>query len=142
MVSGLLERLAPVAALAPAGAAVGGVALDDLALSALGADAAGTYDAAAGLRFGGRVAGLGLRGAAGGRCGCGLGGGDEAVRVVGQHLQHEGLHHVLHFVDELLRAVFVALNLSELALPQSREFSTLEQFVVNEGNEFLARVGG
>ena len=108
------KRLSERTTFFPARAAVGFASFNDFSLSAKGAGAAGAEAFCfRAILF----------------CGCGGGllafisrvGGcrDVAIGVVVQYLRHNVADHCFHILDESLRLIFFALNLSESLLPKS-----------------------
>ena len=129
------EGLAPSATFAPAGATVGGVALDDLALAALRAFASLAHHLALGLGggIGGRVWDIGR---------FEVGRSDAAVGIVGQHLLHNVGYHLLEFIDKLPSGILVAFDFAEFVFPNAGEFGTFQVFFFDEADELYAGGGG
>ena len=63
------------------------------------------------------------------------------VAVVVQYVLHDLCHLLFQPVDEKLRRVFMVLDVAELLLPDTREFTTGEQLFVNCINELDTRGG-
>ena len=67
-----------------------------------------------------------------------LGAGYSSVTLVGNDLTYYLSDLLLQFVDELLRVVFLCLDVAQFLLPDARQFGTLEQFLADEVYQFDA----
>ena len=75
-------------------------------------------------------------------CGCVVDDGDAAWRIVAEHGEDDIGDHLLQLVEEGACLVLVTLYLSQLLLPSACQLSTLEQVLVDDADEFVARRGG
>lgn len=55
-----------------------------------------------------------------------------AVLVVGKHLAHDVLHHAFQLVDEAGGTVVAVFDFAQLLFPQSGQFCTFQQFLLDE----------
>ena len=146
----LLKRHAIGAALFPAAAAIGSLSLDDVTLSAERADGAFLRfirSCGCGLFF------LFLAGCF--RLGCSLCLGRFHLLQVGigkhchatiarirHHLLYDFRYLGLQFLDELLGIVCLMFDVAQFLLPDTRQFTAFQQFLMDEVDEFDACRGG
>ena len=148
----LFDRDAELAAILPFATAIGGLALDDMALATEWTDLTnqgiGAYfrDGGGGNlngitggfllgRFFGRslLAGWFLLQVLIGRD------GDMAVAVVGKHLVDDIVDLGLEFGDELSWIIFFVFDIAEFLFPDTRQCTALEEFLVDGIDEFDTR---
>lgn len=63
---------------------------------------------------------------------------DASVGVVAQYVVYDGGNLLLQFADKLSRVVSLVLDVAQFLLPYSRQLTALEQFLLDEVDEFDA----